>query len=83
MLYLIFMANPSLTKLYSKVQKVLLEINSLKKDRQKLLAELELVHEESRKSRRVLRNYEDLIKERSTLKQKIEQLVQKLDKLSV
>jgi regulator of replication initiation timing len=77
------MARSLLVQLSQKVHQASSELVSLKKERERLLAELDLIREENRKSRRILREYGELIQERSKIKEKLSVLLEKLDRLKV
>lgn len=75
------MAPSLLDRLQTKVEQVSSELTSAKKERKRLEAEVELMQEENRRARRLLREHEELVKERTVLKTKLQKLWEKLDKL--
>lgn len=77
------MPSPQLDRLNDKVQQVVTQLVSIKKERERLLVEIELMKEENRRSRRVLREHQELLSERDKLKDRLEKLFQKLEKLKV
>ena len=77
------MVTTPLDRLHEKVQQASAELTSLKKDRDKLLAEVDLMREENRRARRVLREHQELLTERTKVQQKLEQLMEKFDRLKV
>lgn len=77
------MASPLLTKLAEKVRLATLEIHNLRKERERLLAEVALMEEESRRARRLLREHGDLLAERQKTRERLEKIILKLDQLKV
>lgn len=77
------MTHPLLTRLQEKVSQAAHEVSSLRKERERLGAELELMREENRKARRVLREHNELITERKKLKEKLNIIIQKFNKSMV
>lgn len=77
------MGSPLLNRLSDRVQQAASTITALKKERERLLAEINLIQEESRRSRRLIREHQELLAERGRLKLKLERLLEKLDKLKV
>ncbi|HRY30131.1 MAG TPA: hypothetical protein P5079_08870 [Elusimicrobiota bacterium] len=77
------MTKPLLERLAEKSLEAAKQLTDAKKDRERLLAELELTREESRRARRILREYDELLKERKKVQQKLEQMLKKLDGLMV
>ena len=66
-----------------RVRQAVAEIHNLRKDQEKLTAELGLIQEENRRARRLLREHEELVAERSRLRERLERILGKLDKLKV
>jgi FtsZ-binding cell division protein ZapB len=77
------MGSPILDRLHEKVQQVSAELTSVRKDHERLTAEADLMREESRRARRVLREHEEMLKERAELQERLEVLLEKLDKLKI
>jgi hypothetical protein len=77
------MASALLNKLADKVRLATAEIHSLRKERERLLAEVALMEEESRRARRLLREHGDLVAERQKTRQRLEKILLKLDQLKV
>jgi FtsZ-binding cell division protein ZapB len=77
------MASPLLTKLAEKVRLATLEIHNLRKERERLLAEVALMDEESRRARRLIREHGELVAERSKTRERLEKILAKLDQLKV
>lgn len=74
------MASPLLTKLAEKVRLAAAEIHTLRKDRERLLAEVALMEEESRRARKLLREHGDLLADREKMRDRLEKIIAKLDK---
>jgi FtsZ-binding cell division protein ZapB len=62
------MAVPLLDRLQEKVQAASSELVSLRKERERLQGEVGLMQEESRRARRILREYQELLAERKNLR---------------
>ena len=77
------MSSPLLTKLAEKVRLATLEIHNLRKERERLLAEVALMDEESRRARRLIREHTELVAERQKTRERIEKILAKLDQLKV
>lgn len=77
------MASPLLTKLAEKVRLATLEIHNLRKERERLLAEVALMEDESRRARRLIREHGDLLAERQKMRERLEKILTKLDQLKV
>lgn len=77
------MASPLLAKLAEKVRLATLEIHNLRKERERLLAEVALMDDESRRARRLIREYGELLAERQKMRERIEKILSKLDQLKV
>jgi FtsZ-binding cell division protein ZapB len=77
------MASPLLTKLAEKVRLATLEIHNLRKERERLLAEVALMDDESRRARRLIREHGDLLAERQKMRERLEKILTKLDQLKV
>lgn len=77
------MASPLLTKLAEKVRLATLEIHNLRKERERLLAEVALMDDESRRARRLIREHGDLLGERQKMRERLEKILAKLDQLKV
>lgn len=74
------MASPLITKLAEKVRLAAAEIHTLRKDRERLMAEVALMDEESRRARKLLREHGDLLAEREKTRARLEKIIAKLDK---
>lgn len=77
------MATSLLEQLQQKITLAASEIVSLRKESKRLSTEVELMQEENRRSRRVIRDYDELVKEREALKAKLEKILEKIDKLRI
>ena len=77
------MASPLLTKLAEKVRLATLEIHNLRKERERLLAEVALMDDESRRARRLIREHGDLLAERQKMRERVKKVLTKLDQLKV
>ncbi len=77
------MPSPLLTKLAEKVRQATGEIHQLRKERERLQAELTLMDEESRRARRLLREHGALVEERERLRARLEKILDKLDRLKI
>jgi seryl-tRNA synthetase len=77
------MASPLLTKLAEKVRLATVEIHNLRKERERLLAEVALMDDESRRARRLIREHGELLAERQKLRERLEKIMAKLDQLKV
>ncbi|MBK6880658.1 MAG: cell division protein ZapB [Elusimicrobia bacterium] len=77
------MPSPLLTKLAEKVRQATGEIHHLRKERERLQAELTLMGDESRRARRLLREHGELIEERERLRSRLEKILDKLDRLKI
>jgi FtsZ-binding cell division protein ZapB len=77
------MPSPLLNKLADKVRLATAEIHTLRKERERLLAEVALMEEESRRARRLLRDHSDLVAERDKTRERLEKILAKLDSLKV
>ena len=73
----------TISRLSQRVQQACAELVSMRKEKERLNAELELIRVENRRARRVLREYGDLLDERKKTKEKLELLLQKLNQLHV
>jgi FtsZ-binding cell division protein ZapB len=72
-----------LLRLNEKIQQAASVIDTLKKERERLLAEVTLMQEENRRSRKLLREHQQLLSERERLRSRLEKLLKKLDSLKV
>lgn len=77
------MPSPLLTKLAEKVRQATGEIHHLRKERERLQAELALMDEENRRARRLLREHGEMVEERDRLKSRLEKILEKLDRLKI
>ena len=77
------MSSASLQRLQEKIQLAAVTIANLKKERERLEAEVALMQEESRRSRKLIREHEQLLAERERMKSRLERLLKKLDGLKV
>ena len=77
------MSSASLQRLHEKIQMAAVTIANLKKERERLEAEVALMQEESRRSRKLIREHEQLLGERERMKVRLERLLKKLDGLKV
>lgn len=75
------MANALLNRLSDKVRLALAEIHALRKDKERLEAELTLMGEENRRARRLIREHEELTAERERLRARVEKVVDKMNRL--
>lgn len=55
----------------------------MRKERERLQAELTLMGEESRRARRLLREHGELVEERERLRSRLEKILDKLDRLKI
>jgi FtsZ-binding cell division protein ZapB len=76
-------ANALFNRLAEKVRQAVAEIHDLRKEKERLEAELALMTEENRRARRLLREHGELIEERQKLRARVEKALSKLDKLRV
>ncbi len=74
------MASALLLKLAEKIRLAAAEIHTLRKDRERLMAEVALMEEESRRARKLLREHGDLLVEREKTRVRLEKIIGKLDK---
>jgi FtsZ-binding cell division protein ZapB len=72
-----------LDQLQEKMQEVLTRVLWLKKERERLLAEVSLMQEENRRARRLSREHRDLVAERNVLHERLEKLLDKLDGVKI
>ncbi len=77
------MASPLITKLAEKVRLAAAEIHTLRKDRERLLAEVALMEEESRRARKLLREHGDLLADREKTRERLEKIIAKVDKAAL
>lgn len=77
------MPSPLLTKLAEKVRQATGEIHHLRKERERLQAELALMDEENRRARRLLREHGEMVEERDRLRSRLEKILDKLDRLKI
>jgi len=77
------MVKSTLERLHEKVTEAAAQLQSSKKERERLAAEVKLMQDESRRARKVLRQYDELLKERKKVQEKLEQLLEKLDQLKI
>lgn len=77
------MSSPLLTKLAEKVRLATVEIHNLRKERERLLAEVALMDDESRRARRLIREHGELLAERHKTRERLEKILSKLDQLKV
>lgn len=77
------MVSPLLTKLAEKVRLATVEIHNLRKERERLLAEVALMDDESRRARRLIREHGELLAERQKMRERLEKILTKLDQLKV
>ncbi len=77
------MTAPLLDRLQEKVLQAASELVSVKKERDRLLAEVQLMQEESRRARKLLRQYGELLEERKRTQAKLERLLEKLNNLKI
>lgn len=77
------MASPLLDRLQQKVQQASTELLSLKKDRERLQAEVDLMKEENRRARRLSREHQEITIERDKIKTKLQHILQNLEKLKI
>ena len=59
------------------------EIHNLRKERERLLAEVALMDDESRRARRLIREHGELLAERQKMRERLEKIMAKLDQLKV
>ncbi len=72
-----------LNRLNEKIIKAVGEISHLRKERERLLAEIDLMRDENRRARRTSGEYRALVDERNKMIMKLERLLGKLEKLKV
>ncbi len=77
------MTAPLLDRLQEKVLQAASELTAVKKERDRLLAEVQLMQEESRRARKLLRQHGELLEERKKTQAKLERLLEKLNSLKV
>ena len=77
------MASPILNKFSEKVRQAAAEILHLRKERERLVAQVGLMEEESRRARQLLREHGELVSEREALRARLEKIIEKLDRLKV
>ncbi len=77
------MANALFNRLTEKVRQAVAEIHALRKEKERLEADVALMTEENRRARRLLREHGELVEERQRLRARIEKALSKLDKLRV
>lgn len=77
------MSSPLLTRLAEKIRQATGEIHHLRKERERLQAELALMDEENKRARRLLREHGDLRAERDRVRTRLEKILEKLDRLKV
>lgn len=77
------MSSPLLTKLAEKVRLATVEIHNLRKERERLLAEVALMDDESRRARRLIREHGEMLAERQKTRERLEKILSKLDQLKV
>ena len=75
------MPSAVLQHLHERIRVAAAAVAALKKEREKLEAEVAMMQEESRRSRQVLREHRELLAERERLKGRLERLFKKLDSL--
>lgn len=83
MCYFGSMTAPLLDRLQEKVLQAASELTAVKKERDRLLAEVQLMQEESRRARKLLRQHGELLEERKKTQAKLERLLEKLNGLKV
>jgi hypothetical protein len=76
-------SSPLLTKLAEKVRLATVEIHNLRKERERLLAEVALMDDESRRARRLIREHGEMLAERQKTRERLEKILSKLDQLKV
>lgn len=77
------MANALFNRLTEKVRQAVAEIHALRKEKERLEADVALMTEENRRARRLLREHGELVEERQRFRARIEKALSKLDKLRV
>lgn len=77
------MGKAVLDRLEERVREAASQLQSSKKERERLMAEVKLMQDESRRARKVLRQYDELLKERKKVQEKLEGLLEKLDQLKI
>jgi FtsZ-binding cell division protein ZapB len=77
------MPSPILTKLVERVRQAAAEIQDLRKERERLAAEVVLMEEENRRARRLLREHGELTAERNSLRGRLEKIIEKLDRMKI
>lgn len=73
----------SLNRLQEKVGLAVATIASLRKEKERLEAEVSMMQDESRRARKLLREHQQLLSERGKLKTRLERLMKKLETLKV
>jgi len=77
------MASHLLTRLTEKVRQAATEIHHLRKERERLLAEVALMQEESQRARRLVRDHEELLRDREGWRVRLEKILEKIDRAGV
>lgn len=77
------MGKAVLDRLEERVKDAAAQLQTAKKERERLQAEVKLMQDESRRARKVLRQYDELLKERKKVQEKLEGLLEKLDQLKI
>lgn len=77
------MSSASINRLQEKVGLAVATIASLRKEKERLEAEVSMMQDESRRARKLLREHQQLLSERGKLKTRLERLMKKLETLKV
>jgi chromosome segregation ATPase len=70
-------------RLSEKIQLAASTISTLRKERERLEAEVSLMQEESRRARKLLKDHQKLLADRERMKTRLERLLKKLNALRV
>jgi FtsZ-binding cell division protein ZapB len=77
------MSTPILLKLQEKIQAAAITIDALKKERDRLEAQVGMMREESLRSRKIISAHRRLLSERDRMRMRMESLLKKLSTLKV
>lgn len=82
-LYNRLMPSTPLQRLNEKIQLAAGSLANLKKEKERLEAEVSLMKEENRRARKLLREHQQLLSERMRMKTRLERLIKKLGEMKV
>ncbi len=77
------MPSTPLQRLNEKIQLAAGSLANLKKEKERLEAEVSLMKEENRRARKLLREHQQLLSERMRMKTRLERLIKKLGEMKV